>query len=483
MVNPFPKTVSMLTNPTGWKNGTIYSNNVSPLTNKNNPYVNPATPSYASNTSQMTLPKSQTDQSKVASSTDSPNAESIAQVKAEMDARSKLGVPDNQTMDDYLKSKTSTVPPQTNADMGSTGSTTGTTGTTTSGTGTTKTDAQTGAISSLANGGNVTTADLVNYLFNQYKQSSKDVEDANQELKNKELQYSADIGDIEGRPYTSGVAQGQELVKQNQYNASLPAYTENVANAINAKGQLTSALGSAIPELTKTINPSESVVSTTNGNTIAGLSSTSMYDAINNIITKVKNGKMGYDDGVQALNAYGQPGVDALQKGLGSDFNVQQSNANAAAQGASTLQTGTTGGQITKAAASANSALDTLSSNFQNLPDLQKLGVSGMIGIEQGIGQFFGNTALRSYQVALNDARSQISAVLSTSGLTPTDADTMAKSYLPDNMTTGQFESSLATVRTLIQQKVGAYTTSSTGTNTNQSGTTGTTMFGSFNSK
>ncbi len=463
MVNPFPKTVSMLTNPTGWKNGTIYSNNVSPLTNKNNPYTNPATP-YAGNTNQMTLPKNQTDQSKVAASPTSPNAESVAKVKAEMDARQKLGVPDNQSMDDYFANQNK-VTPQTNADLGNTG-TTGT-GTTTGN----KTSAQTNVISGLASGGAPTLSDLVSLLYNNYNSTNDAVSKSQQDLKDFQTSYAQNIGKIEGQTIPLEFQQGQKQVIANQYANELPAYTTAVQNALTAKGQSVSGLQTALGAASPIQVPySNQVINPQTGLPVSGTSSTSMNDAVNNIITKVKNGTMGYDAGVSALSAYGQAGVDALQKGLGSDFNIQQSNAQAQAQGASTLQTGTTGGQITKAATSANSALDKLQSDFEALPDLEKLGVPGTIGIEQAIGNFFGNTALSTYKTTLNDARAQLSSVLASTGsMTQTEAEQKANEYLPDNMTSGQIKAKISAAKTLVQQRVDAYTGTggATGTETN----------------
>jgi hypothetical protein len=258
MVNPFPKTVSMLTNPAGWKNGTIYSNNVSPLTNKNNPYTNPATP-YAGNTNQMTLPKNQTDQSKVAASPTSPNAESIAKVQAEVDARNKLGVPENQTMQDYFANQNK-ITPQTNADLGSTGTTTGN-----------KTNAQTNVISGLASGGAPTLSDIIGLLYNNYNTDKGAVEKANQELSDFQKGYSQSVANIEGQsPVTLGAQTGQKQVIANQYNSALPAYTQKVANAIAARGQDVSGLQTALGQMTENVAPGNTVVSKTTGQTIAG---------------------------------------------------------------------------------------------------------------------------------------------------------------------------------------------------------------------
>ena len=182
---------------------------------------------------------------------------------------------------------------------------------------------------------------------------------------------------------------------------------------------------------------------------------------------------MGYDAGVQALSGYGQLGLNALQQKLGSNFNIQQSNATAAAQGASTLQTGTTGGILTKSAESAKSALTKLEQDFNNLSSLQVGGIPATNGIMNYIAGKFGQGALSAYQTTLHDARAQLAGVLTATGaVTPSGADSMANVYLPDDMTPTMLKEKLSAARALIEQKVNAFT------NTSSNGNEGTTSSG-----
>lgn len=181
-------------------------------------------------------------------------------------------------------------------------------------------------------------------------------------------------------------------------------------------------------------------------------------DAINLQIQRVKSGLSTIGDAQSAISAYGQAGINALQKGLGSNFNVNASNASAG--------TTATGQQIQTAADSTNKALDTLSSAFMGLPAFQTGGIPATNSIAQWIGTALGDSALQQYKTNLADARSQLIGVLNSAGGTPTGNEATANQYLPDNMTVDQFKQNVGTaqnpgiVRQLIAQKVGAFTSS-----------------------
>lgn len=197
----------------------------------------------------------------------------------------------------------------------------------------------------------------------------------------------------------------------------------------------------------------------------------SLQSSVQNIAQRVLSGNMGYDAGVQALSAYGQAGVNSLLQTLGPNFNVQQSNARAQAQGASTLQTGTTGGVITKSADSANKALDSLQLAFNKLSKLQTGGIPATNNIANWIANQFGQGALSSYNSILHDARAQLSGVLTSTGaVSPTGAEAMAQAYLPDNMTPTMFKNKLKAAKDLVAQKVSAFTNTSGGNQNYNSG-------------
>lgn len=175
--------------------------------------------------------------------------------------------------------------------------------------------------------------------------------------------------------------------------------------------------------------------------------------AIKSYAQQVQAGQMTRADAESRLSAYGVAGTNALNEALGPSFNTNASNASA--------QTTAIGQQVQTYAQSANAALDKLTTDFGGLPAWQKLGIPGTIGIEQGIGQFFGNDKLATYLTTLHDARAQLTGVLSTAGgMTPTSAEDTAKTYLPDNMTADQLASKIEAAKSLVQQKVQAFTQS-----------------------
>ncbi len=223
-----------------------------------------------------------------------------------------------------------------------------------------------------------------------------------------------------------------------------------------------------VPYSTQLLNP-------TNGESIGGAAGGNIQQAAQSIAQRVASGQMSYDAGVSALAGYGAMAPQALLAALPSGFNVQESNANAAAQAASIQQTGTLGGQITKAADSANQALSKLEQDFQKLSSLQTGGIPATNNIANWIAAQFGQEALSAYTTTLHDARAQIQGVLSTAGgMTPTGAGEAAQTYLPDNMTPAQFASKVAAARELVRQKVSAFTSTN---NSSSAGSTGGTSW------
>lgn len=184
----------------------------------------------------------------------------------------------------------------------------------------------------------------------------------------------------------------------------------------------------------------------------------SIGDAVQLQVQRVLNGTSGYDQAVQALSAYGQAGVNALQQALGPNFNIAQSNANAAAQGQALTTNVTQGVGAERAMNSANSALDKLDAELRNLAPIYKSGVPLTNAIASDIANFLGQNAVSQYQSTLNDARQQVAAVLTAIGAsTPTDAMSSARGYLPDGMTPAQQAEKVKAVKELMQQKVDAY--------------------------
>lgn len=186
-----------------------------------------------------------------------------------------------------------------------------------------------------------------------------------------------------------------------------------------------------------------------------GAAGGTLQNAVASIAEKVKNGTMGYDAGVAALQGYGQAGVNELQKALGANFNIQQSNATAAAQEASTLQTGTVGGQLSKQAETVKSHMVTLEQAYKQLT--AQAGIPAANAIVNWFGRQTGSAPLQSYQIALTNVRDELAKILG--GGTSTDSSrATAEALLPDNMTPAQLTASIKTATELMNSKIAEYT-------------------------
>lgn len=301
---------------------------------------------------------------------------------------------------------------------------------------------------------------------------------ANQQADASKLQAAQD------RVNAAQVAMNQALTEQQQQQAgySSAAGASNTQQATTQTGNagLISALQPVqVPYSNQFVSPTtgQAVGSATGGGgTSAGPSSSTggagnntLQGAVSSVAAKIANGSMGYTDGAKELSAYGVAGTNALRQALGANFDTVASDANATARTASTVQTGTVGGQLTKAQSSATAALDKLVTDFGNLSKYQTQGIPITNDIAQTLSSWFGSNSVSAYQTTLQDARAQLSGVLTAAGaVTPSGADAMAKSYLPDGMTPGQLQEKVATAKALIQQKVTAFTTApgNTGGNT-----------------
>lgn len=227
---------------------------------------------------------------------------------------------------------------------------------------------------------------------------------------------------------------------------------------------------------------SNQVVSPTTGQPVGGGAMGTLpqaaQDAVNLQIQKVQSGKSTVSDAENALSAYGQAGVNALQEGLGSNFNTNASNASAA--------TTATGQQLQTAADTANKALDTLASTFGSLSTAQTGGIPLTNSIANWIGTQFGEGALTNYKANLADARAQLVGALNSAGGTPTGNEATALQYLPDNMTPTMFQQNVGTVqnpgivRQLLQQKVQSFTQSGQQNNNQNNATGGSNSLYSF---
>lgn len=192
--------------------------------------------------------------------------------------------------------------------------------------------------------------------------------------------------------------------------------------------------------------------------------SLSPQNAAATLAQKVIRGEMSYDDAISSLSYAGTSAQQMLNTSLSQqdpNFDIIGAKARADARTASTVQTGTTGGQLTKASESANQSLDVLSSYFDKLNLLQTQGIPITNSLVQGLYKFFGSAAVSSYNTALEDARTQVRSVLGSSGVNPVDAGKIVDQYLPDGMTPQILKANIDALKVLIDARKQAYTDTS----------------------
>jgi phosphoribosylcarboxyaminoimidazole (NCAIR) mutase len=159
--------------------------------------------------------------------------------------------------------------------------------------------------------------------------------------------------------------------------------------------------------------------------------------------------------------------------GLNPNFDRVQAEAQAGARSADITQTGQAGGQVSKAAVSANQALDTLQNAYSQLGTLT--GATGIpifnqiaqnVALQTGLGR----EAVSGYVGALNEARAQLRSVLGSSGVNDLAAGGIVDSLLPDNMTPQEVPQKIQAAKDYIQKRVEALTTPGVVGGTQQTG-------------
>lgn len=241
-------------------------------------------------------------------------------------------------------------------------------------------------------------------------------------------------------------------------SAALQGTGQQLTGQAQTQSGLAAAGALASPSNQFLTTPYSNEVLDASGNPVGGGATgtlpASAQSFVSSLASQVQSGQMTRTNAESELSAYGPAGLQALNTALGPSFNTNASNASGA--------TTATGQQLQTQATAADSALDTLSQQFNALGNLTgATGFQPLNSIEQTVGGLFGNSAVSQYQTTLQEARAKISGVLAASGgVTPTTADEMAKTYLPDGMTPSQLPAKIAAAKTLIQQSVLAFTNS-----------------------
>lgn len=287
----------------------------------------------------------------------------------------------------------------------------------------------------------------------------------NQQLEQSRANEARALGQNASNPIPLEFQQGRAQVLQNQYSqeqAALGAGYQGATNLLGAantqQGLQQSGLGTAasltmpqqVPYSNQYLNP---LTGQPIGGGGAGQLPQDAQNAVNSYAQQVQNGSMTRADAESRLSAYGIAGTNALNQALGPNFNTNASNASAG--------TTATGQQLQANATAANLALDKLQSDFGNLSWWQSKGFPFTNDIAQTLGNQFGASNTSTYTTTLNDARAQLQGILTASGAaTPTGAESVAKTYLPDGMTAQQLVAKVAAAKALIQQKVSSFTQS-----------------------
>lgn len=311
-----------------------------------------------------------------------------------------------------------------------------------------------------------------------YTAAQAEAQKYNQQLEQSRTNEARALGQNASNPIPLEFQQGRAQVLQSQYaqeQAALGAGYQGATNLLGAantqqglqQSGLTSAGGLASPQQ---VPYSNQYIDPTTGQPIGGGGAGKLpqdaQNAVNSYAQQVQNGSMTRADAESRLSAYGIAGTNALNQSLGPNFNTNASNASA-----STTQQGQ---QLQTAASATTKALDSLQSLFNSLPGVQTGGIPATNSIANWIAGQLGSPALTQYNQTLHDARAQLQGVLTASGgATPTGAEAMALTYLPDNMNPAQLSSAISNVKNLVQQKVSSFTQSGNQNPNNSSGGSG----------
>lgn len=253
------------------------------------------------------------------------------------------------------------------------------------------------------------------------------------ELENLQKDYAEKTTQIQGRPGSNlTLAGGQQGLLNQQYLTSSAAAQQAVNQqqqainqALTATGQqqsaLTSAAGFAQPQLAgynqQGFNPLTGQFGG-GGN---------LTDVVGNVVQRLTNGTMTYNDALTALSGYGQGGINALQSALPPNFNIAQSNTLAGQQGSVGVNYSL-----------ADAALRNVESLMSQLAPLQQTNIPGVNALTQGFSTItgLGSEQTRAVTGAVQSLRNAYASLLAAArGGTPTDYSSQALAEIPDRPT------------------------------------------------
>lgn len=368
-------------------------------------------------------------------------------------------------------------------------------------------DSNGGLVSGPTSTSSTTYPGLINSLstFNPFANSNvsdpyKQAQELNTQLQQSKTNEANSVAQNRLNPIPIGDQTGREAVIKNQYldqQTALAGQLQGESNLYSAgltgTGQQLSGLNTATSASAPIQSPySNQVLNPQTGQPINGSTSNALTTAVQNAITQIKNGS-GYANAAATLGSFGPAGTNALLSALGPNFNINSSNAQAAAQASNINTQGTLNTNIgaqgvqqaTQNYVAANTAYQTADAQSKNLQST--LASTGINNNPQFLNQKInslqnqlGSANYTSFITALNETKQAYTNLLSSVGAaTPTVNGQQATEIFDANSTPAQINAAITALNTAAYAKlkplydqIGTYSSiGSGGSNSSGSGT------------
>lgn len=301
-------------------------------------------------------------------------------------------------------------------------------------------------------------------------QDTTAIDQANNELEQLRKSYANAVANEETRPIPLEFQQGRTQVIGRQFASQESAAEQKLANALTARGQTITGLGTAAGIVQPVQVPyNNQYIDPTTGLPVNPQANQSMQDAVALQAQKLRAGTTSPQDAANALSAYGQAGTNMLQQMLGTSFNIPQatglaqaSQSNAQISGTSFINAANTGYQgavqdyanmnATNNAADAQigqvqSVLQSTGLN-QNIPDANKA--------INTLQTKLGDAAYTQLVAAMTELQNIYSQLLTAGGTTPTGSETQAILLLNPNSSASQIQASIGQLQTAAYNRIKA---------------------------
>lgn len=284
-------------------------------------------------------------------------------------------------------------------------------------------------------------------------QTNPDVLQARQNLQNLQNQMAQETANLEGGGIDLSLATGQQGILNRLFATKQQAAQTALSSALTSQGLQQQALQGAAGLATPAQVPyNVQYVSPLTGEGIGGGATGGLVASIPSLAQQVASGQMTPDQANSYLgNTTGltdQLRQEVLKINPNYNFTI----------GSASGQTQAQGQQLQTAAQSANQALDSLQSAYNNLGALQQTNIPilNQISSSLSMASGLGREQSSAYQGALNEARAQIQTVLAPLiGVDAAKSNTL--SLLPENMIPSEIPQKISAAKQYIQQRVSAF--------------------------